>query len=185
MLLGWRQGGAGHGEADAEGKVQISSCVSPWQLEKGIARHIQELSSSSDTQKPEDVSIWSSPFWTIFFGQPWIVFAGLVEASVTLHHCSLPTPGAQDTPVMGLRPPRASLDAHVSSRTGPGTACPCSVGRSPSGILPGLLCPAGHGPPALPNTLLLSLQSIIPLMKFLESELQYLNEHLVQENFKR
>ncbi|XP_061867038.1 protein unc-13 homolog D isoform X4 [Colius striatus] len=26
--------------------------------------------------------------------------------------------------------------------------------------------------------------SIIPLMKFLESELQYLNEHLVQENFK-
>uniref|UniRef100_A0A8D2N9X0 Unc-13 homolog D n=1 Tax=Zonotrichia albicollis TaxID=44394 RepID=A0A8D2N9X0_ZONAL len=27
--------------------------------------------------------------------------------------------------------------------------------------------------------------SIIPLMKFLESELQYLNEHLVQENFKR
>uniref|UniRef100_A0A8B9T663 Unc-13 homolog D n=1 Tax=Anas platyrhynchos TaxID=8839 RepID=A0A8B9T663_ANAPL len=27
-------------------------------------------------------------------------------------------------------------------------------------------------------------KSIIPLMKFLESELQYLNEHLVQENFK-
>uniref|UniRef100_A0A8B9IFI6 Unc-13 homolog D n=1 Tax=Anser cygnoides TaxID=8845 RepID=A0A8B9IFI6_ANSCY len=27
-------------------------------------------------------------------------------------------------------------------------------------------------------------ESIIPLMKFLESELQYLNEHLVQENFK-
>uniref|UniRef100_A0A8D0FEH6 Unc-13 homolog D n=1 Tax=Strix occidentalis caurina TaxID=311401 RepID=A0A8D0FEH6_STROC len=37
---------------------------------------------------------------------------------------------------------------------------------------------------ALPNASLLSLQSIIPLMKFLESELQYLNEHLVQENFK-
>lgn len=40
-------------------------------------------------------------------------------------------------------------------------------------------------PRALPNAPLLSLQSIIPLMKFLESELQYLNEHLVQENFKR
>lgn len=40
-------------------------------------------------------------------------------------------------------------------------------------------------PPALPCAPLLSLQSIIPLMKFLESELQYLNEHLVQENFKR
>uniref|UniRef100_A0A674HJV0 Unc-13 homolog D n=1 Tax=Taeniopygia guttata TaxID=59729 RepID=A0A674HJV0_TAEGU len=31
----------------------------------------------------------------------------------------------------------------------------------------------------------LATKSIIPLMKFLESELQYLNEHLVQENFKR
>uniref|UniRef100_A0A8C3NQW7 Uncharacterized protein n=1 Tax=Geospiza parvula TaxID=87175 RepID=A0A8C3NQW7_GEOPR len=30
----------------------------------------------------------------------------------------------------------------------------------------------------------LATKSIIPLMKFLESELQYLNEHLVQENFK-
>lgn len=45
--------------------------------------------------------------------------------------------------------------------------------------------PAGCAPRALPNAPLLSLQSIIPLMKFLESELQYLNEHLVQENFKR
>uniref|UniRef100_A0A8B9UPN8 Unc-13 homolog D n=1 Tax=Anas zonorhyncha TaxID=75864 RepID=A0A8B9UPN8_9AVES len=44
--------------------------------------------------------------------------------------------------------------------------------------------PAGCAPHALPNAPLLSLQSIIPLMKFLESELQYLNEHLVQENFK-
>lgn len=32
---------------------------------------------------------------------------------------------------------------------------------------------------------LLSPQSITPLMKFLESELQYLNVHLVQENFNR
>lgn len=40
-------------------------------------------------------------------------------------------------------------------------------------------------PPCPPQCPLLSLQSIIPLMKFLESELQYLNEHLVQENFKR
>ncbi|XP_010086469.1 PREDICTED: protein unc-13 homolog D, partial [Pterocles gutturalis] len=61
-------------------RCQVPPCVPPWQLEKGIARHIQELSSSNDTQEPED--------------------------------------------------------------------------------------------------------SIIPLMKFLESELQYLNEHLVQENFK-
>uniref|UniRef100_A0A8C3QJ14 Unc-13 homolog D n=1 Tax=Cyanoderma ruficeps TaxID=181631 RepID=A0A8C3QJ14_9PASS len=42
MLLGWRQGGAGHGEAGSKCKVQVSSCISPWQLEKGIARHIQE-----------------------------------------------------------------------------------------------------------------------------------------------
>lgn len=184
MLLGWREGGAGAG-----GKIQVSSCISPWQLEKGIARHIQELSSSSDTQKPEDVSIWSSPSWTIFLGQPWTAFTCLVGASVTLHHCSLPMPGAQDTSVMGPRPPQASLAAHVSSRTTPGPgphlACSCSVGRSCSGILPSLLCPAGYTPPALPSAPLLSLQSIIPLMKFLESELQYLNEHLVQENFKR
>uniref|UniRef100_A0A663DNU6 Unc-13 homolog D n=1 Tax=Aquila chrysaetos chrysaetos TaxID=223781 RepID=A0A663DNU6_AQUCH len=47
------------------------------------------------------------------------------------------------------------------------------------------LSPCWLQPPcALPNAPLLSLQSIIPLMKFLESELQYLNEHLVQENFK-
>uniref|UniRef100_A0A8B9MUI0 Unc-13 homolog D n=1 Tax=Accipiter nisus TaxID=211598 RepID=A0A8B9MUI0_9AVES len=47
------------------------------------------------------------------------------------------------------------------------------------------LSPCWLEPPcALPNAPLLSLQSIIPLMKFLESELQYLNEHLVQENFK-
>ncbi|XP_069728618.1 protein unc-13 homolog D isoform X3 [Phaenicophaeus curvirostris] len=71
--------GPGHEEAGAEGKSPVPLCISSWQLEKGIARHIQELSSSSDTQEPED--------------------------------------------------------------------------------------------------------SIIPLMKFLESELQYLNEHLVQENF--
>uniref|UniRef100_A0A8C6YST3 Unc-13 homolog D n=1 Tax=Nothoprocta perdicaria TaxID=30464 RepID=A0A8C6YST3_NOTPE len=37
---------------------------------------------------------------------------------------------------------------------------------------------------ALADAPFLSPQSIMPLMKFLESELQYLNEHLVQENFK-
>lgn len=58
-------------------------------------------------------------------------------------------------------------------------------------LQPTVLCPSPHcdllDTPlrALPDVPLLSLQSIIPLMKFLESELQYLNEHLVQENFKR
>lgn len=46
-------------------------CISPRQLEKGIARHIQELSSSNDTREPEDVSTWLGPSWTIFFGQSW------------------------------------------------------------------------------------------------------------------
>ena len=42
-------------------------CIAPRQLEKGIARHIQELSSSNDTREPEDVSTWPGPFWPIFF----------------------------------------------------------------------------------------------------------------------
>lgn len=69
MLLGWRQGGPGHEEAGAEDKHQVSLCISTWQLEKGIARHIQELSSSNDTGEPEDVSTWPGPSWIIFSGQ--------------------------------------------------------------------------------------------------------------------
>lgn len=103
-------------------KAPVPPCVSPWQLEAGIARHIQELSASNDTREPEDVS------------------------------------------------------------AGPGRSC---CGMEPSRPPPSQPCPAGYAPRALPNAPLLSLQSIIPLMKFLESELQYLNEHLVQENFKR
>lgn len=45
---------------------------------------------------------------------------------------------------MGPRAPQALLDAHVSSRTTPGTAWPC--GKEPPGILPDLLCPAGYAP---------------------------------------
>lgn len=99
---------------------------------------------------------------------------------------------------MWPRPPHVSSDACASSRTRLGTACPRPhCGREPLWTLPpgwlqpAVLCPSPRcalldmAPPALPNAPLLSLQSIIPLMKFLESELQYLNEHLVQENFKR
>lgn len=58
------------------------------------------------------------------------------------------------------------------------------MGRSPLGSFLAC-CALLDMPPCPPQCPLLSLQSIIPLMKFLESELQYLNEHLVQENFKR
>lgn len=100
---------------------------------------------------------------------------------------------------MRPRLPYALFDARVGSGTTPGIACPqLHCGREP---LQTHLYPASSGqqhsaslcavpcwirpPHALPNAPLLSLQSIIPLMKFLESELQYLNEHLVQENFER
>lgn len=58
-----------HGEARAEDKAQEPLCISPWQLEKGIARHIQELSSSNDTREPEDVSTRPTSSWTISFGR--------------------------------------------------------------------------------------------------------------------
>ena len=93
-----------------EGSLTVSVCCFSWQLEAGIARHIQELSASNNAQEPEDVSTWPNP----------------------------------------------------------------------------LLCPAECSPPPCPPQCPSPpVQSILPLMKFLESELQYLNEHLVQENFKR
>ena len=90
MLLGWRQGGPGREEDGAEGKSRVPPCISPWQLEKGIARHIQELSSSNDTGEPEDVSTWPGPSWTVFFRQPCITLACFLEAPITLPHLSLP-----------------------------------------------------------------------------------------------
>lgn len=42
-------------------KAPVPPCVSPWQLEAGIARHIQELSASNDTREPEDVSAGPVP----------------------------------------------------------------------------------------------------------------------------
>lgn len=39
----------------------VSVCFFSWQLEAGIARHIQELSAPSNAQEPEDVSTWPNP----------------------------------------------------------------------------------------------------------------------------
>lgn len=50
------RGAPGRGEAGAEGKARAPLHICPRQLEKGIARHIQELSSANDSQEPEDVS---------------------------------------------------------------------------------------------------------------------------------
>lgn len=126
----------------------MSLCISPWQLEKGIARHIQELSSSNDTGEPEDVSTCPGPSWIIFFGQLRIMLPYLVEAPSPFPISPCITPGVQDTPAMGLRPPCVLFDAHVGSRTRAGTVCPC--GREPlwtplhCWLQPAVRCPSPH-----------------------------------------
>lgn len=79
--------------------------------------------------------------------------------------------------------PEQAQSAHVG-RSPPGPHCTAGSSQLCAAPLPTLPC-WEQSPCALLTAPLLSLQAIIPLMKFLESELQYLNEHLVQENFKR